>query len=112
MNALYFILGFLLILGGFIYFIRWVGRQLSHKISPDRFTQIERVIIAGIVVGVVSMFQPWLFVGYKYGFLLLLFSTLAFIVWSHVTPAAVLYGEEDFVGVSAGHVAEPEATGE
>jgi len=112
MNAFYFILGFLLILGAFIYLIRWVGQQLSHQISLDLFTQIERLIIAGIVVGVISMFQPWLFIGYKYGFLLLLFSTLAFIVWSHVTPAAVLYGEEEFVGVSAGQVVEHEATGE
>lgn len=87
MNALYFILGFLLILALFITFIRWVSHRLSYKIAADRFTQIERVIIAGIVLGVVSMFQPWLFVGYKFGFLVLLFSTLAFIVWSHVTPA-------------------------
>jgi hypothetical protein len=87
MNALYFILGFLVILALFIYFIRWVGKQLNDKITHERFTRIERIIIAGIVLGVVSMFQPWLFIGYKYGFLILLFSTLAFIVWSHVTPA-------------------------
>lgn len=87
MNALYFILGFLLILGFFIAFIRWVGHQLSDKIAQDHFARIERWIITGIVLGVVSMFQPWFFLGYKYGFLVLLFSTLAFIVWSHVTPA-------------------------
>jgi hypothetical protein len=39
------------------------------------------------------MFQPWLFLGYKYGFLLVLFSTLAFIIWSHITPAATRYDE-------------------
>jgi hypothetical protein len=55
----------------------------------------ERVIIGGIVLGVVCMFQPWVFVGYKYGFLLVLFSTLAFIVWSHVTPADVQYLDEE-----------------
>ena len=44
-------------------------------------------IISGIVVGAVGMFQPWLFRAYTLGFLLLLFSTLAFIVWSHVRPA-------------------------
>lgn len=95
MNALYFILGFLIILGLFITFIRWVSARLSYKIAADRFTQIERVIIAGIVLGVVSMFQPWLFVGYKYGFLVLLFSTLAFIVWSHVTPAPTIVAVAD-----------------
>jgi len=87
MNAVYFILGFIVILALFITFIRWLSQRLSYKIAHERFTSIERLIIAGIVLGVVSMFQPWLFVGYKYGFLLLLFSTLAFIVWSHVTPA-------------------------
>lgn len=91
MNALYFILGFLVILGLFITLIRWVSQRLSYKIAHERFTQIERLIIAGIVLGVVSMFQPWLFVGYKYGFLILLFSTLAFIVWSHVTPAPTAF---------------------
>jgi len=95
MNALYFILGFLIILGLFITFIRWVSQRLSYKIAADRFTQIERIIIAGIVLGVISMFQPWLFVGYKYGFLVLLFSTLAFIVWSHVTPAPAIFVETE-----------------
>jgi hypothetical protein len=32
------------------------------------------------------MFQPWVFAAYTYGFILLLFSTLAFIVWSHIVP--------------------------
>jgi hypothetical protein len=32
------------------------------------------------------MFQPWSFVGYRLGFLLLFLSTLAFILWSHVVP--------------------------
>ena len=93
MNALYFILGFLIILGLFITFIRWIAGRLSYKIAAERFTQIERLIIAGIVLGVVSMFQPWLFAGYKYGFLVLLFSTLAFIVWSHITPAPTVFAE-------------------
>jgi hypothetical protein len=87
MNALYFILGFAVILGLFITLIRWLAQRLSYKIAYERFTRIERIIIAGIVLGVVSMFHPWLFIGYKYGFLVLLFSTLAFIVWSHITPA-------------------------
>lgn len=95
MNALYFILGFLVILGLFITFIRWVAGRLSYKIAAARFTYIERIIIAGIVLGVISMFQPWLFVGYKYGFLVLLFSTLAFIVWSHVTPAPTVFAEAE-----------------
>lgn len=110
LQTILFIGGFLIILGGFIFSVRLLSQRLSAKISQTSFEVIERVFIGGIIIGVVCMFQPWLFIGYKYGFLIVLFSTLAFIAWSHVTPAAPLYGEEDFVAVSAGEVAEPEAT--
>jgi hypothetical protein len=114
MNAqtIFFLVGFLVILGGFIYFIRMMSARWSGVVSQQTFDRVERIIIGGIVLGVVGMFQPWLFAGYKYGFLLLLFSTLAFIVWSHITPAATLYGEESFVAVSAGEAVEREATGQ
>lgn len=102
LQALYFMIGFLLILGAFIYFIRRLSQRLNDQIDEVTFTRIERVIIVGIVIGVVGMFQPWFFWGYRYGFLLLLFSTLAFIAWSHVTPAAALYGEEEFADVAVG----------
>jgi hypothetical protein len=94
MQAALFIIGFLVILGLFITFIRRVSKRYSYKITQSSFERIERLIIGGIIVGVVGMFQPWLFIGYKYGFFLLLFSTLAFIVWSHVTPASVQYAEK------------------
>ncbi|MBV7330957.1 hypothetical protein KFU94_22500 [Chloroflexi bacterium TSY] len=90
-QAILFIVGFLCVLGVFIYFIRRVSARLDNKIDPRTYTLVERLIIAGIIIGIVAMFQPWIFVGYKYGFLLLLFSTLSFIVWSHVTPALTQY---------------------
>ncbi|MCX6048711.1 MAG: hypothetical protein NT075_26715 [Chloroflexi bacterium] len=89
-----FMVGFLIILGLFIRSIMALSNRLSDKIAQTTFDQVERVIIAGIVLGVIGMFQPWIFLGYKYGFMLLLFSTLAFIVWSHITPAATRYNEE------------------
>jgi hypothetical protein len=93
-QAIIFIVGFLIVLGLFITFINTVSGRLSGKIPQNTFDRVERVIIGGIILGVFGMFQPWLFIGYKYGFLVLLFSTLAFIVWSHVTPAATRYNEE------------------
>lgn len=93
LQPILFIAGFVIILGLFITLIRAVSARLSGKIPLGVFELWERVIIGGIVLGVVCMFQPWVFIGYKYGFLLVLFSTLAFIVWSHVTPAAVQYDE-------------------
>lgn len=89
-----FIVGFLIILGLFIRLIMALSNRLSDQIPQATFDRVERVIIAGIVLGVIGMFQPWVFLGYKYGFILLLFSTLAFIVWSHITPAAMRYHEE------------------
>ncbi len=94
-QAATFIIGFAAILGLFIYFIRRVSQRYSHRIDEASFARIERVIIGGIVLGVVGMFQPWLFAGYKLGFQLLLISTLAFIVWSHVTPAPTIYRAEE-----------------
>lgn len=87
MTGFYFIAIFLVILALFIFFIRWVSHRLSHRISAETFSRIENIIIGGIILGVVCMFQPWLFIAYKVGFLILLFSTLGFIVWSHITPS-------------------------
>jgi hypothetical protein len=87
MQAAIFITGFLIILGLFITFINRLSNRLSYRIAQSTFERIERLIIGGIVLGIAGMFQPWLFAAYKYGFFVLLFSTLAFIVWSHVTPS-------------------------
>jgi hypothetical protein len=92
-QAITFLVGFLALLFAYIFLIRWVAAQLNERIDAQRFARIERIFIGGIVLGVVCMFQPWFFLGYRYGFLLLLFSTLAFILWSHVTPAAPQYDE-------------------
>ena len=49
---------------------------------------------SGIVLGIFSIFQPWLFILYQPGFLVLLFSTLFFILWSHVEPKRLVLHEE------------------
>lgn len=49
--------------------------------------RIEQLVVAGMVLGTIGMFQPWVLELYHYGFLLLGLSTLAFIVVSHI-PAA------------------------
>jgi hypothetical protein len=85
-HIVYFIIGFvatLLALGSFIAF---VGAKLSNTISQRIFGLIEKIIIGGILLGIIGMFQPWMLSGYRIGFPVLFFSTLAYIVWSHVTP--------------------------
>jgi hypothetical protein len=99
---------FIAILLGFIYFIFVVASRLNGVVERRVYRPIEALIITGIVIGVIGMFQPFTIFGYQYGFILLLFSTLAFIVWSHVTPKGEINNEE--VGpVSVREVIEHEA---
>lgn len=54
--------------------------------SKKTYSRVERVLIALILLGIVGMFQPLGIALYRYGFLLLLFSTLGFIIFSHLSP--------------------------
>ena len=94
LEALPFILIFVAIILTFITLIMLTASMLNNNISQQTYRMIERVIIAGIVGGVVGMFQPWWFLAYKYGFIVLLVSTLAFILWSHILPRKVMRHEE------------------
>lgn len=98
-QAILFIAGFLAILFAYIGLMIYVVKRLDRAIDRDRYHLVERILIVGILLGVVGMFQPWVFAAYKYGFLLVLISTLAFIVWNHVTPRGVRQ-EGDIHGVS------------
>jgi hypothetical protein len=54
--------------------------------SPGILARLERTIIVLMMVGMIGMFQPLSIDLYRYGFLLLLFSTILFIVVSHISP--------------------------
>jgi hypothetical protein len=86
LGAAPFILIFVSIILTFIAIINMVASVLNNNIDPRLHRIIESIIIAGIVLGVVGMFQPWLLIFYKYGFIVLLISTLSFILWSHILP--------------------------
>ena len=47
-------------------------------------SQIERVMIVGIILGAIGMFQPWVFALFGWGFLLLAITTLGFTIISNV----------------------------
>jgi hypothetical protein len=53
-------------------------------VSAKIIGTITRLCIAGIMLGIVGMIQPFVFDLFRYSFLLLLFSTLAFIIVSHL----------------------------
>jgi mannose/fructose/N-acetylgalactosamine-specific phosphotransferase system component IIC len=89
-NALLIGIPFVLIFAAIVIFymtLAWyVSNKLNFKVEIGRYQLIERIIIASIVLGIFFMFQPWVFVLFRYGFYLLTLATLAFIVWSHVAP--------------------------
>lgn len=95
MQAVYFIISFVAIIVAFIFFIIFLAKRLNDKVPQSTYNVVEKVIIAGILLGIFGMFQPWIHLGFRVGFHLLLFSTLAFIVWSHITPQAAYYEEEE-----------------
>lgn len=86
LNAIPFILIFASIILFFIILV-WLAATALNNAIPERiYRPIEYITIVGIGLGIFGMFQPWSFAGYRYGFLLLFFSTLAFILWSHIIP--------------------------
>jgi hypothetical protein len=94
LQAATFITCFIIVLAAFITFIVRLSKRLHRKVNPRIYNVIEAIVIAGIVLGVAGMFQPFTKALYEPGFLVLLFSTLGFIVWSHVTPARVSVSSE------------------
>jgi uncharacterized membrane protein len=84
--AIPFILVFAAIIIAFMSLVWYVSAKLSGNISEKTFRPIEYVLIGGILLGIVLMFQPWVFELFRWGFFLLLASTLLYILWSHVRP--------------------------
>jgi hypothetical protein len=107
LGAIPFILIFVAILLFFITLIAALASILSNNIPLRIYKPIEQVLIAGIVLGIVGMFQPWAFILYRIGFFVLLFSTLGFIIWSHIVPKGVVR-QEDLGPVSVSEFERPE----
>jgi hypothetical protein len=85
-QAIPFFMTFVGVLLIFILLIVLIALRFNGKVPRRTYQGIESVAIAGILFGTVCLFNPWSLVPYRYGFMLLLVSTLAFILWSHVVP--------------------------
>jgi hypothetical protein len=94
LGAIPFILIFVAIILAFISVISMVASALNENVAVRTYQIVEYIIIGGIVFGIVGMFQPWLFLWYRYGFVVLLISTLSFILWSHVVPKSIQRQDE------------------
>lgn len=114
-NGIPFILTFIGIIVAFIDVIIFVATRLNNNIAESTYRPIERLLIAGIVLGVIGMFQPFTVVLYTYGFILLLISTLGFIFWSHIMPRTKIdratHPHDGLGSVSISEIEQHEAQG-
>lgn len=86
LSAIPFILIFAAIIITFMSLIWFMASRLNDRISPRIYQPIEWMLMGGIVFGILLMFQPWVFILFRVGFLMLLVSTLTYILWSHIRP--------------------------
>lgn len=86
LSAIPFILIFASIIIAFMSLIWFVSSRLSDNISVKVYRPIEYILIGGIVIGALLMFQPWVFQLFRVGFFMLLLSLIGYMVWSHVRP--------------------------
>ena len=84
LTAIPFVLFFVSLVLVYMALIVFAGKLLGNRLPEGVYRAIEYVLIAGIALGVVGMFQPWVFALFKISFFVLLLSTLSFILWSHV----------------------------
>jgi hypothetical protein len=85
---------FFAILFAFIFVIAFSMRLLGGVVSPRLHSTILLILVAGIVLGVLGMFQPWTLVLFRYGFFLLFVSLFSFMLWSHVQPRTASQEQE------------------
>ena len=100
LSALPFILIFIAIVLIYMTIIWAVASALNDQVSARTFKIIEYVAIGGILFGIFGMLQPWVFPLFRIGFMVLLFSTLFYILWSHIRPRGVHAGRMGTVSVA------------
>jgi hypothetical protein len=82
--AIPFLLVFVPIILGYMALIVFLSKLLHRRVRETVYRVIEYLFIAGIVLGILGMFQPWVFPLFRIGFFVLLGSLLGFMIWSHV----------------------------
>ncbi len=93
-RAIPFVTVFISIILLYILLIFIVAIRFNGKIPYRTYRPLELTIITGILLGIFCLFQPWQLIGYEYGFLLLLASTIGFIMWSHIVPQSAANGKD------------------
>ncbi|MCC7162758.1 MAG: hypothetical protein IT331_09725 [Anaerolineae bacterium] len=86
LSGIPFILIFIGVIIAFINLTIFAATVWNNKLPDTVFRPIERILIGGIVFGIVGMFQPFTVALYTLGFIILLISTIGYIFWSHIIP--------------------------
>jgi hypothetical protein len=85
-KAIPFISIFITIILMFVLLIFMVALRFNRQIPYRTYRPVESLIVFGILIGVFFLFQPWELISFRYGFLWLLGSLIAFMLWSHLVP--------------------------
>jgi lysylphosphatidylglycerol synthetase-like protein (DUF2156 family) len=85
-KAVPFVAIFVSIVLAFILLIVIVAVAFRGKVPLRSYRPIEFLLIGGILLGVVGLFQGWKLFAYEFGFLVLLGSLIGFMIWSHLEP--------------------------
>jgi hypothetical protein len=94
--AAYFLTLFLAIMLAFVFFgIFLLTRLLNGRVPRRGYMAVEYLITAGILIGVVGLFQPWSIVVYKNGFYVLGVSLACFMIWAHISPKTRRHEQEE-----------------
>lgn len=94
LGGISFILIFIGIVVAFVDLIIFLATKLNNNVRESVYRPILNILIAGIVLGVIGMFQPFVFELYQIGFVMLFFSLIGFMAWSHLVPKGVQRGAE------------------
>lgn len=71
--------------GLFLLVIGTAGTLAGQVLQRNHIARIvERMMVVGMMVGILGMLQPWHILLYQYGFYVLALSTLSFIIVSHI----------------------------
>ncbi len=87
-QAIPFVAYFIGILLIYILVIALLAIRFSNRLPGRTHTPVERLLMAGIIVGIVSLFQLFAFPPFKFGFPIVLASLLGYILWTHIAPAS------------------------
>lgn len=110
LNAIPFILIFISIILVYIIIVWAAVTSLNDNVPRRIYRPVELALMAGIALGVAGMFQPWVQSLFPAGFYLLLFSTLGFILWTHIRPKGQ-QRRQAVRGLDIGEFEEREAPG-